>query len=61
MCIKITRRSAKLTKVFLIFHQANLTLYSLDKIIAGDKLDDVVTALMAEDQARRLAAMEEEG
>ena len=42
-------------------HRINLTLYSLDKIIAGDKLDDVVTALMAEDQARRLAAMEEEG
>ena len=41
-------------------HRINLTLYSLDKIIAGDKLDDVVTALMAEDQARRLAAMEEE-
>lgn len=42
-------------------HRINLTLYSLDKIITGDKLDDVVTALMAEDQARRLAAMEEEG
>ena len=42
-------------------HRINLTLYSLDKIITGDKLDDVVTALMAEDQARRLASMEEEG
>ena len=42
-------------------HRINLTLYSLDKIITGDKLDDVVTALLAEDQARRLAAMEEEG
>ena len=42
-------------------HRIGLTLYSLDKIITGDKLDDVVTALMAEDQARRLAAMEEEG
>ena len=41
-------------------HRINLTLYALDKIITGDKLDDVVTALMAEDQARRLAAMEEE-
>ncbi|MEL6318634.1 MAG: peptide chain release factor-like protein, partial [Pseudomonadota bacterium] len=39
-------------------HRINLTLYSLDKIIAGDKLDDVVTGLMAEDQALRLAAME---
>lgn len=42
-------------------HRINLTLYSLDKIITGDKLDDMVTALMAEDQARRLAAMEGEG
>ncbi len=41
-------------------HRINLTLYALDKIIAGDKLEDVVTALIAEDQARRLAAMEAE-
>lgn len=41
-------------------HRISLTLYSLDKIIAGDKLDDVVTALVTEDQARRLAAMEHE-
>ncbi len=41
-------------------HRIGLTLYSLDKIIAGDKLEEVVTALMAEDQARRLAAMESE-
>ncbi len=40
-------------------HRIGLTLYSLDKIIAGDKLEDVVTALMSEDQARRLAAMED--
>ena len=39
-------------------HRIGLTLYSLDKIIAGDKLDEVVDALMTEDQARRLAAME---
>ena len=41
-------------------HRIGLTLYSLDKIIAGDKLDEVVTALMAEDQARRLASMEDD-
>ena len=35
------------------------TLYALDKVIAGDKLEDVVSALMTEDQARRLAAMED--
>jgi peptide chain release factor 1 len=39
-------------------HRIGLTLYALDKIITGDRLDEVVTALMAEDQARRLAAME---
>ncbi|MEL7451750.1 MAG: peptide chain release factor 1, partial [Pseudomonadota bacterium] len=42
-------------------HRINLTLHALDKIIAGDKLDDVVMALIAEDQALRLAAMEEDG
>lgn len=41
-------------------HRIGLTLYALDKIIAGDKLEDVVTSLMSEDQARRLAAMEDE-
>lgn len=41
-------------------HRIGLTLYALDKIIAGDKLEDVVEALMTEDQARRLAAMESE-
>jgi len=41
-------------------HRIGLTLYSLDKIITGDKLDDVITSLMAEDQARRLAAMEDD-
>ncbi len=40
-------------------HRINLTLYALDKIIAGDKLEDVMTALISEDQARKLAAMEE--
>lgn len=42
-------------------HRINLTLYALDKVITGDKLDEIVTALMAEDQSRRLAAMEQEG
>ncbi len=42
-------------------HRIGLTLYALDKIIAGDRLEDVVNALMAEDQAMRLADMEAEG
>ncbi len=39
-------------------HRIGLTLYSLDRIVAGDKLNDVVEALITEDQARKLAAME---
>lgn len=40
-------------------HRINLTLYNLDKIVAGDALADVIDALMAEDQASRLAQMAE--
>ncbi|WP_371396405.1 peptide chain release factor 1 [Fretibacter rubidus] len=40
-------------------HRINLTLYNLDKIVAGDAIGDVVDALMAEDQASRLAQMAE--
>jgi peptide chain release factor 1 len=36
-------------------HRINLTLYKLDKILAGEALDEVVGALAAEDQAARLA------
>ncbi len=42
-------------------HRIGLTLYKLDKIVAGDELSDVIDALIAEDQASRLAAMEAEG
>ncbi|NNE56893.1 MAG: peptide chain release factor 1 [Hellea sp.] len=42
-------------------HRIGLTLYKLDKIVAGDELGDVIDALVAEDQAARLAAMEAEG
>ena len=41
-------------------HRIGLTLYSLDRIITGDQLNDVVEALITEDQARKLAAMENE-
>jgi peptide chain release factor 1 len=40
-------------------HRIGLTLYSLDRIIGGDKLNEVVEALITEDQARKLAAMED--
>lgn len=39
-------------------HRIGLTLYALDRIIAGDRLGDVIDALLTEDQARRLAALE---
>ena len=42
-------------------HRINLSLYKLDKIVAGDELGEVIDALISEDQASRLAAMEAEG
>jgi len=41
-------------------HRINLTLYKLDRIISGDELGEVIDALVAEDQASRLAALEQE-
>ena len=38
-------------------HRINLTLYRLDAVLAGD-LDEFIDALVAEDQAARLAEME---
>ncbi len=37
-------------------HRINLTLHKLEKILAGDGLSELVDALIAEDQTRRLAA-----
>ncbi|NNC38795.1 MAG: peptide chain release factor 1 [Acidimicrobiales bacterium] len=42
-------------------HRINLTLYKLDKIVAGDGLGEVVDSLIAEDQAERLAELEMDG
>jgi peptide chain release factor 1 len=36
-------------------HRINFTLYKLDRVVAGEALDEVVDALVAEDQARRLS------
>jgi len=38
-------------------HRINLTLYKLDRIITGDELGDIIDALVAQDQADRLAAL----
>jgi peptide chain release factor 1 len=40
-------------------HRINLTLYNLPKVIEGEALDDVIAPLIAEDQAARLASLEE--
>ena len=40
-------------------HRINLTLYNLAKIIEGEALDDVINPLIAEDQAERLASLEQ--
>jgi peptide chain release factor 1 len=36
-------------------HRINLTLYKLDQILAGEALDELIDALIAEDEAARLA------
>ena len=40
-------------------HRINLTLHKLEKILAGDGLDEMVDALIREDQTQRLAAVDE--
>ncbi|MFN4283260.1 MAG: peptide chain release factor 1 [Alphaproteobacteria bacterium] len=39
-------------------HRINLTLYNIDKVMAGGALDEVIEALIAEDQAAKLAEMQ---
>ncbi|MDB5540376.1 MAG: Peptide chain release factor 1 [Devosia sp.] len=39
-------------------HRINLTLYKLDKVIAGEALEELISALITEHQAAQLAAME---
>ncbi len=38
-------------------HRINLTLYKLDQVMQGD-LDEVIDALIADDQARKLAELD---
>ena len=40
-------------------HRINLTLYNLPKVIDGEALDDLINPLIAEDQAARLATLED--
>jgi peptide chain release factor 1 len=39
-------------------HRINLTLYKLDRVVAGDELGEVIDQLVAHDQAAKLAALE---
>ena len=39
-------------------HRINLTLYKLDEVVSGDALDEIIDALVMEDQAQRLAEMD---
>ncbi len=41
-------------------HRINMTLYKLDRIIAGEGLDELIDALVADYQASQLAALDEE-
>jgi peptide chain release factor 1 len=40
-------------------HRINLTLHRLDEILAGSGLDELISALIAEDEAERLASLDE--
>jgi len=39
-------------------HRINLTLYKIDKVLSGEALDEFIDALLADDQAARLAEVE---
>jgi peptide chain release factor 1 len=42
-------------------HRINLTLYKLPQIMEGEGLDELIEALITEDQAARLAAQDDDG
>ena len=42
-------------------HRINLTLYKIEKVLSGEAFDEFADALIAEDQASRLVALEQEG
>ena len=41
-------------------HRIGLTLYKLDKVIAGEAVGELIEALITEDQAARLAMLDDE-
>jgi peptide chain release factor 1 len=40
-------------------HRINLTLYKLDKVLEGDALEELISALITDRQAAQLAALDE--
>lgn len=42
-------------------HRIGLTLYRLDEVLSGEALDEIIEALIAEDRAAQLAAVETRG
>ena len=40
-------------------HRINLTLHKLDRVLSGEALDELIDALINEDQIRRLSAQED--
>jgi peptide chain release factor 1 len=42
-------------------HRINLTLYNLPEIVSGNGLAEMIDALIAEDQAERLAQLDAAG
>ena len=40
-------------------HRINLTIYKIDKVMLGEALDELIDALIADDQAARLAEIGE--
>lgn len=40
-------------------HRINLTVHKLPQVLEGSALDEIIEAMIASDQASRLAAMEE--
>jgi peptide chain release factor 1 len=39
-------------------HRINLTLYKIDSVMSGEALDEIIDAILTEDQAARLASVE---
>ena len=39
-------------------HRVNITLYKIDRVMNGEALDEIIDAILAEDQAARLGSVD---